>query len=67
MKRRDDSLLRPYLSLFLILPDEGRQSYRIYKDIVNAVNMTELAPEEILSFNLYHYNRKKAQIEMIAV
>jgi hypothetical protein len=33
--------------------------------MVRAVNTTQVDPEEILSFNLYRYNREKDEIEEI--
>ena len=35
------------------------------KEMVRAVNTTQVDPEEILSFNLYRYNREKDEIEEI--
>ena len=33
--------------------------------LVNEVNMTQVDLEEILSFNLYRYDREREEIEMI--
>ena len=49
----------------LLLPDDGIQSYDFYRRMVNEVNMTQVDLEEILSFNLYRYDREKEEIEMI--
>lgn len=49
----------------LLLPDEGEQEYDSFRRMVNEVNITQVDPEEILSFNLYRYDRKKEEIEEI--
>ena len=50
----------------LLLPDDREQRYEFYKQMVSEVNTTQVDPEEILSFNLYRYDREKEKIEMIA-
>lgn len=49
----------------LILADDLSRGYDSYRQMVREVNMTQVDLEEILSFNLYRYNRKKAEIEEI--
>lgn len=49
----------------LLLPDVPGQKYAVYRQMVKEVNTTQVEPEEILSYNLYRYNRKKAGIEEI--
>ncbi|MDE6882947.1 MAG: hypothetical protein K2P48_07510 [Lachnospiraceae bacterium] len=49
----------------LLMPDEGRQEYDFYRQMVKEVNITQVDPEEILSFSLYRYDREKAEIEEI--
>ncbi|MDE6844199.1 MAG: hypothetical protein K2J99_00320 [Lachnospiraceae bacterium] len=51
----------------LLLPDERERKYEFYRQMVEEVNTTQVEPEEILSYNLYRYNRKKAEIEEIIV
>ena len=51
----------------LLLPDDQEQGYDFYRQMVHEVNVTQVEPEEILSFNLYRYDRQKAEIEEIAV
>ena len=36
-----------------------------YRQMVSEVNRTQVDPEEVLSFNLYRYDREKAEIETI--
>lgn len=49
----------------LLLPDDRVQEYGFYREMVREVNTTQVDPEEILSFNLYRYDRGKAEIEEI--
>lgn len=49
----------------LLLPDDQVQEYDFYKEMVREVNTTQVDPEEILSFNLYRYEREKEEIEEI--
>lgn len=51
----------------LLLPDERAQGYDFYKEMVREVNTTQVDPEEILSFNLYRYERENAEIKEIIV
>ena len=57
--------LRPYLSLLLLLPDDGQNEYAFYRQMVEEVNTTQVEPEEVLSYSLYRYCREKAEIEEI--
>lgn len=49
----------------LLLPDDHEQKYDFYRQMVEEVNATQVEPEEILSYNLYRYSRKKEEIEEI--
>ena len=51
----------------LLLQDDHVREYDLYRKMVREVNTTQVDPEEILSFNLYRYNREKDEIEEIAV
>ena len=50
----------------LLLPDDHEQKYDFYRQMVEEVNTTQVEPEEILSYNLYRYSRKKEEIEEIS-
>ena len=50
----------------LLLPDDHEQQYDFYRQMVEEVNATQVEPEEILSYNLYRYSRKKDEIEEIS-
>lgn len=51
----------------LLLPDNQEREYEFFRQMVEEVNTTQVEPEEILSYNLYRYNRKEGDIEEIAV
>lgn len=65
MESRVSPLLRPYLSLLLLLPDDHCQEYSFYRQMVREVNKTQVEAEEVLSYSLYRYNRDNAEIEEI--
>lgn len=50
------TLLRPYLSLFIVAPDDGRLSYSELKEMVTEINETQVAPEDRLTDEVYHYD-----------
>ncbi len=50
----------------LLLPDDRRDEYDFYRKLVEEVNTTQVDPEEVLSGQLYRYNRKLAKIEEIS-
>lgn len=68
-KRLDSDLLILPSSVHevLLLPDDGNMEYEFYRKMVEEVNTTQVEPEEILSYSLYRYSRKKAEIEEIIV
>ena len=49
----------------LLLPDDHKQKYDFYRQMVEEVNTTQVEPEEVLSYSLYRYSRDKAEIEEI--
>lgn len=51
----------------LLLPDNREHQYDFYRHMVEEVNTTQVEAEEILSYSLYRYSRKKAKIEEIIV
>ena len=48
--------LRPYLSLFMIVPDDGGFDSGELEEMVREINATQVAPEEVLSDHIYYYN-----------
>ena len=55
-------LLRPYLSLFLIVPDNGEMEPKMLGEMVREVNKNEVERQEILSDRVYSYDKEKHQI-----
>ncbi len=49
----------------LLIPDDHKKGYDFYVKMVDEVNRTQVEPEEVLSYRLYRYSRKKAEIEEI--
>lgn len=49
----------------LLVPDDHMKGYDFYVKMVDEVNRTQVEPEEVLSYKLYRYNRKKEEIEEI--
>lgn len=67
-KLQSDLLILPSsVHEVLLLPDDKNQQYDYYRRMVEEVNTTQVEPEEILSYHLYRYSRKKAEIEEIIV
>lgn len=65
---RSDLLILPSsVHEVLLLSDDRKQEYEFYRQMVHEVNTTQVDPEEILSFNLYRYDREKKEIEEITV
>ena len=54
--------LRPYLSLFLIVPDNGEVEPRRLGEMVREVNRAEVKREEVLSDRVYSCDKEKHQI-----
>lgn len=46
----------------LVLADQGNMDYRELKDMVNEVNETEVAPDEVLTGEVYFYDRESKQL-----
>lgn len=66
-ERLDSDLLILPSSLheIILLPDNQKEGYSFYREVVSEVNRTQVPAEEILSFNLYRYDRQKEEIELI--
>lgn len=56
--------LRPYLSLFLLLPDRFAPEHQLLKEMVQDVNANEVDPKDRLSDNVYHYDAKERIFEL---
>lgn len=49
----------------LLIPANGDMDVEYLRDMVRTVNCTEVAPEEILSDNVYYYNRLTDRVEIV--
>ena len=49
----------------LLLGDTGGEEPRMLRQIIEEINHTHLAPEEVLSDNLYYYNFAEKRIKII--
>ena len=56
-------LLRPYLSLLIAVPVLA-QGLEELREMVKEVNDNQLAPEEILGYEVYRYNRETGEVEV---
>lgn len=56
--------LRPYLSLCILVPDLGQYSREELAKMVKEVNQTQVEEEEILSYQVYYYDRQKERLMM---
>lgn len=50
----------------ILLPDTGHDSNRELKQLIQEVNSTVLAPEEVLSDTLYRYDRAQGRVKIVA-
>lgn len=57
-------LLRPYLSLLIILPESMAPGKREMEEVVAEMNETQVEAEEILSDKVYYYNGESRQLSM---
>ena len=57
------TLLRPYLSLLILLPDDGEKNYHELESMVQQINETEVAPQDRLSDSVYHYDSQERIFE----
>lgn len=64
MESRVSPLLRPYLSLFILIPMKEGDDINELKVMVHSVNTEMLEPEDFLSDNVYIYRRSTGQIEI---
>lgn len=58
-------LLRPYLSLLLLLKENDRENAEYLNRMVREVNSRQVAPEEILSNHVYRYFTEEERVEGI--
>lgn len=49
----------------LLMPESGVEDARYLQDMIREVNGTQVEPEEVLSDNLYLYDRRKNRVEIV--
>ena len=64
MESRVCFLLRPYLSLLILVRDNGQMSAEELQNMVKDVNASQVSPEEQLTDHAYHYDSKDHIFEM---
>lgn len=62
MESRDGSLLRPYLSLLIIIAESEAPSKEELSEMVAEINRTQVEAEEVLSDHAYYYDRKQEKL-----
>ena len=75
MESRVRPLLRPYLSLLIVVPDkdgvEGDESWNFrccqLLDMIHQVNESEVPEADILSDNLYYYNSEDKVFKLVCL
>lgn len=62
MESRDCSLLRPYLSLLIIIPESKSPNRIELDDMIAEINETQVDEEEVLSDRAYYFSRKENRL-----
>ena len=57
-------LLRPYLSLCMVIPDYDVFPEECLSDMVRDVNEKTVKPQEILSDHVYYYHRESGELTL---
>ena len=57
-------LLRPYLSLLLVMKDDGEQSIATLEDMVRSVNESTVEKADQLSDSVYHFDSREKVFEL---
>lgn len=57
-------MLKPYLSLFLLVKDNGQFDRASLEQMVKEVNATQVAPEDKLTDSVYHYDSQSKVFEL---
>ena len=62
MESRVSPLLRPYLSLLLIVPADAGMDLKDLEAMVQEVNETQVAPQDRLSDHVYQYDNETHEV-----
>lgn len=64
-ERRNLYILPSSVHEVIILPETGRETADVLREMVCEVNRTQVAPEEVLSDNLYYFDLMEKKIKII--
>lgn len=64
-EKRNFYILPSSIHEVILLPDQGKEAPEQLKDMIAEVNRTQVAPEEVLSDNLYYYDFQEENIRII--
>ena len=56
------TLLRPYLSLLILVPESFGLEPERMQEMVKEINQTGVAPEEVLSDSVYYFDGEEIRI-----
>ena len=62
MESRVSPLLRPYLSLLILVPATKNHSMEEFTKMVQEVNEIQVEAEEVLSDHAYYYSREQGKL-----
>lgn len=57
-----NALFRPYLSLLILVPDNGEMTMETLSEMVRSVNRTQIEAEEFLADHAYYYDAKEGRL-----
>ncbi|MEG0154920.1 MAG: DUF5688 family protein [Lachnospiraceae bacterium] len=60
----DYFVLPSSLHEILVLPDDGHMTYHELKDMVNEVNQTQVSPDEVLTGEVYRYDKESKRLTL---
>lgn len=63
MGEKPEIISKAYLSLLLVVPDDGRMDYQYLKEMVKDINRDLVSPDERLADEVYHYDAKARVFE----
>lgn len=65
MRKQNLYIIPSSIHEVIVLPDTGKEEAGRLREMISEVNNTQVEPEEILSYNLYYYDRFLKQIKII--
>lgn len=65
MRKQNLYIIPSSIHEVIVLPDTGKEEAGRLREMISEVNNTQVEPEEILSYNLYYYDRFLKQIKIV--